>query len=147
MKQQKTFSPRPADFSPEWLLVDARGAILGRLATKIADLLRGKDLPTFAPHLPPKRGVVVINAAEVETTGRKELQKEYFRHSGYRGSDRYTKLRTLREKKPTEALRRAVARMLPKNRLQDRFLANLRLFAGEDHDLAAQKPRPVSLSS
>ncbi len=144
MKIQKTFVLKNGDRQPEWVLIDAKNQILGRLAVQIADILRGKDRPEYTPHLVSGRGVVVINAAEIKTTGIKEFTKEYVRHSGYRGGDSYTSLREMLAKKPTAVIEMAVKGMLPKNRLQAEFMKKLRVFPTAEHTLTAQQPTPIN---
>jgi len=116
-----------------WHLVDAKDQILGRLATKIARLLSGKDKVEYVPYLDLGDNVVVINAAEVAVTGRKEKQKIYYRHSGYPGGLKAETLEELRQRRPEEILRRAVKGMLPKNKLQKSMLKRLHIFAGDKH--------------
>ncbi|OIO51907.1 50S ribosomal protein L13 [Candidatus Peregrinibacteria bacterium CG08_land_8_20_14_0_20_41_10] len=143
----KTFIPKVlAALEHKWYLIDAEDQILGRLAVKVADLLRGKNLPQFTPHMNMGGYVVVINAEKIKTTGNnKEIEKTYFRHSGYKGSEENITLQTMRAKKPTEVIRLAVRGMLPKNRLRDDFLRNLKIFAGPVHPHTAQQPEQVKL--
>lgn len=117
----------------DWYIIDASGRVLGRVATEIATLLRGKNKSTFALNLDGGAFVVVVNAEKVILTGRKEEQKRYYRHSGYLGNLKTETVEDLRKKKPTEMLRIAVRGMLPKNRLRNQFMARLKLFAGKDH--------------
>lgn len=117
----------------KWHLIDAEDQILGRMATKIARLLSGKDKVEYIPYLDVGDNVVVINAKEVAVTGKKERQKIYYRHSGYPGGLRAETLRELRERRPEEIIRRAVKGMLPKNKLQKSMLKRLHIFAGEEH--------------
>lgn len=121
------------DIKRAWHLIDAKGKILGRLATKVAHLLIGKDKPYFVPHLDCGDFVVVINAKEIEVTGKKENQKIYTRYSGYPGGLRKETLRHLRERNPQEIIRRAVSGMLPKNKLRKKRLKRLFVFAEEKH--------------
>jgi large subunit ribosomal protein L13 len=127
MKEQK------AKIERAWHLVDAKDQILGRLATKIVRLLSGKDKVAYVPYLDGGDHVVVINAAEIAVTGKKEKQKTYYRHSGYPGGLRSEALEELRQRRPEEIIRRAVKGMLPKNKLQSSMLKRLHIFAGEEH--------------
>jgi len=123
----------------DWYMIDASGRVLGRVATEIAVLLRGKNKPTFTSNLDGGAFVVVINADKVVLTGRKEEQKRYYRHSGYLGNLKTETVADIRKKKPTEILRIAVKGMLPKNRLQSLFINRLKLFAGENHTYGSAK--------
>jgi len=140
----KTFSPKTAGLTRKWFLIDAEGKTLGRLATKIADLLRGKSKPEFAPHVDLGDGVIVINAAKIRLSGNKLTQKKYYSHSGYLGGLKEITAEKLLEKDPTEVLKRAVAGMIPKTRFKNEVLKRLRLFADADHSMAAQKPEKLS---
>lgn len=137
--------PKPSQIEREWYLVDAQGQILGRLASKIAKVLQGKHRPYYTPHWDMGDYVVVINAAEVWLTGRKEEQKTYFRHSGYPGGLKEENVAKLRERKPEELIRRAVRGMLPKNRLSKEMIKKLYLYAGDQHPHEAQKPKELEL--
>ena len=128
-------------FAPEWLLIDAKGRTLGRLASEIADMLRGKHKPIYSPHLDTGDYIVVINADQVKMTGNKTKDKYYFHHTGFPGGARLVQAEKLLADKPTEVLRLAVKRMLPKNALNRKALLKLKLYAGTDHPHAAQKPR------
>lgn len=128
-----------------WYLVDAKDQTLGRLATKIADLLRGKNKPYFSPHVDCGDFVVVINAGEVKLTGNKENQKIYYHHTQFPGGLRETPISKLRIKKPNEILKRAVNGMLPKNKLRKEFMSKLKLFSGAEHNHEAQKPTQIDL--
>ena len=140
----KTFSPRKADQQAAWFVVDAQGETLGRLATRIAGVLRGKHKPTFAPHVDGGDYVVVINAAGVEVTGDKRLQKRYWRHSGYPGGIRSRSLQEMLDDRPEEVVRLAVRGMLPRNRLGRQQLRKLKVYAGAEHPHEANKPQPLS---
>ena len=144
-KLQKTYSPKPADLSHDWLVVDAADVPLGRLASNVAQLLRGKHKPTFAPHVDGGDYVIVINAEKVAVTGRKEDEKIYYRHSGYPGGLRASSLRQLREKYPDRVIKNAVRGMLPKNRLGRQIIGKLKVYAGPDHPHAAQNPQPLDI--
>src|SRR6201987_1268401 len=139
----KTYNAKPGEITRDWYLVDAEGLTLGRLATRIADTLRGKLKPQYTPHVDPGDFVAVVNAEKIVVTGNKLDQKRYYRHSGYPGG---LKTRTLREqldRRPTEVLRVAVKGMLPKNRLARKQLTKLKIYAGPEHQHEAQNPRPL----
>jgi large subunit ribosomal protein L13 len=144
-KLQKTYTPKPGDLSHDWFVVDAANVPLGRLASNVAQILRGKHKPTFAPHMDGGDYVVVVNAAKVAVTGRKEDEKIYYRHSGYPGGLRASSLRQLRETHPERVVRNAVKGMLPKNRLGRQILGKLKVYAGPEHPHAAQKPQPLDI--
>ncbi|MBV8257699.1 MAG: 50S ribosomal protein L13 [Actinobacteria bacterium] len=141
----KTYSAKPGEITREWFLVDADGQTLGRLATQIADTLRGKRKPQFTPHVDTGDFVIVINAEKIQVTGNKLDQKRYYRHSGYPGGLRSRTLRDQLERRPTEVLRVAVRGMLPKNRLARQQLTKLKIYAGPEHPHSAQNPRPLDL--
>jgi large subunit ribosomal protein L13 len=144
-KLQKTFTPKPDDLNHEWFVVDAADVPLGRLASNVAQILRGKHKPTFAPHVDGGDYVVVINADKIAVTGKKEDEKIYYRHSGYPGGLRAATLRELRESYPDRVVRNAVRGMLPKNRLGRQTLSKLKVYAGPDHPHAAQSPQPLDI--
>lgn len=133
------------DITRKWHVVDAEGKILGRLATRVAMVLRGKDRPSYSPDRDLGDYVVIINAEKVAVTGNKMLQKKYYRHSGYRGNLKETNLKEMLEKKPEEVLRHAVKGMLPKNKLGSKILKRLRIFTGAEHPHAAQNPEIMDL--
>jgi len=141
----KTYNAKPGEVAREWYLVDADGLTLGRLATRIADTLRGKRKPEYTPHVDTGDFVVVVNAERIAVTGNKLDQKRYYRHSGYPGGLRSRTLREQLERRPTEVLRVAVKGMLPKNRLARQQLTKLKIYAGPEHPHAAQNPRPLDL--
>ena len=141
----KTYIPKEDEIEKRWYAVDVDGAVLGRVATRIARILRGKNKPLFTPHMDIGDYVIVLNAAKVVTTGRKELTKTYFRHSGYPGGARFETAEKLRQRKPEELIRHAVRGMLPKNRLGRRLLKKLHVYAGADHPHIAQKPEALIL--
>jgi large subunit ribosomal protein L13 len=143
----KTYSAKPGEITREWYLVDAEGKTLGRLATQIADTLRGKQKPQYTPHVDTGDFVVVVNAEKVRVTGNKLDQKRYYRHSGYPGGLRSRTLREQLERRPTEVLRFAVKGMLPKNRLARQQLTKLKIYAGPEHPHEAQNPRPLETNS
>src|SRR5437764_13768778 len=143
----KTYSAKPGEIAREWYLVDADGLTLGRLATLIADTLRGKRKPQFTPHVDTGDFVIVVNAEKIHVTGSKLDQKMYHRHSGYPGG---LKTRTLREqldRRPTEVLRVAVKGMLPKNRMARQQITKLKIYAGTEHPHEAQKPEPLEVQT
>jgi large subunit ribosomal protein L13 len=139
----KTYSAKPGELTREWYLVDAEGKTLGRLATQIADTLRGKRKPQYTPHVDTGDFVVVVNADKIQVTGNKLDQKRYYRHSGYPGGLRSRTLREQLERRPTEVLRVAVKGMLPKNRLARQQITKLKIYAGPEHPHEAQNPRPL----
>ena len=130
-----------------WHLIDANGLVLGRLATKVADILRGKHTAVFTPHVDRGDFVVVINARGVKLTGKKLEKKLYYRHTEYPGGLRVTPAEKLLAEKPETLVRLAVKGMLPKNRLSRRLVTKLKIYAGEDHPHAAQKPEPLALGA
>ena len=142
---QKTHSPKPADVERAWYVVDATDVPLGRLASELAPVLRGKHKATYAPHIDGGDFVVVVNADKVHVSGNKEIEKIYFRHSGYPGGLRAETLSEVREKHPERLVEIAVRGMLPKNRLGRQMLRKLKVYAGSDHPHAAQKPEPMAL--
>ncbi len=145
----KTFHswhPKAGELQREWLVVDAQGEVLGRLATQIAHLLRGKHKPTWSPHTDAGDFVIVVNASGVQLTGRKAQQKMYYRHTGYPGGIKETPFRLMIANHPERVIKFAVKGMLPKNRLGRRLLKKLHVYAGPNHPHAAQQPRPVSLA-
>ncbi len=134
----KTYSPKASDIVRKWHVVDASGQTLGRLATKVAILLRGKHKPLYAPHLDTGDFVIVVNAAEIRVTGKKAEQKTYYRHSGYPGGLKSTSFAKLRQEHPTRIIEHAVKGMLPHNRLGAAMLKKLKVYAGPDHPHQAQ---------
>jgi large subunit ribosomal protein L13 len=143
----KTYSAKPGEITREWYLVDAEGKTLGRLATQIADTLRGKRKPQFTPHVDTGDFVIVVNAEKIQVTGNKLDQKRYYRHSGYPGGLRSRTLREQLERRPTEVLRVAVKGMLPKNRLARQQITKLKIYAGPEHPHEAQNPKSLELDS
>jgi large subunit ribosomal protein L13 len=142
----KTYTAKPGEIEREWFLVDAEGQTLGRLATRIADTLRGKGKPQYTPHVDTGDFVVVVNAEKIAVTGSKLDSKMYYRHSGYPGGLRQRTLREQLERRPTEVLRVAVKGMLPKNKLAAAQLRKLKIYAGPDHPHEAQAPKELALS-
>jgi len=140
-----TLSAKASDNQNKWSIVDAKGAVLGRLASKIAYRLRGKHNPFFTPHVDTGDSIVVINADKIVLTGRKMKQKCYYRHSGYIGGLTTITAEKLMEKRPEDLIRFAVKGMLPKNRLGSKLIKKLKVYAGEEHPHAAQSPEALEL--
>jgi large subunit ribosomal protein L13 len=143
----KTYVATPTDRERNWLLVDAEGQTLGRLATRIADALRGKRKPTFTPHVDTGDFVVVVNAEKISVTGAKRQEKLYHRHSGYPGGLKTRTLDEMLEKRPEEVIRIAVKGMLPKNRLARKQITKLKVYAGPEHPHAAQQPQKLEIET
>jgi large subunit ribosomal protein L13 len=142
----KTFTATPADIRHDWHVVDASGVPLGRLASAVAQLIRGKHKPTFTPHMDGGDFVVVVNAAKVKLTGKKLEQKKYFGHSGYMGHESFTPVQQLLEKKPELVIERAVFGMLPKNSLsRQRLRLKLKVYRSAEHPHEAQQPKPFAV--
>jgi large subunit ribosomal protein L13 len=141
----KTFVAKPKEVDRRWYLIDAEDRILGRLATRIATILRGKHKPVFTPHVDTGDFVVVVNAEKIRLTGKKWDNKVYYRHSGYIGGLKKITARKLRDKKPEELIRLAVKRMLPKTKLGARQLKKLKIYSGPEHPHEAQKPEKLEL--
>jgi large subunit ribosomal protein L13 len=141
----KTHSTKPSEIRREWYLVDAEDKTLGRLASEIAKVLRGKNKPIYAPHLDTGDYVIVINAEKVHVTGRKLDQKIYYRHSGYPGGLTSISLREQLKRHPTRVIRSAVWGMLPHNRLGRAVMKKLKVYAGDSHPHQAQQPEPLEL--
>jgi large subunit ribosomal protein L13 len=139
----KTWNAKAEDVERRWYVVDAEGQTLGRLATRIADALRGKGKPTYTPHVDSGDFVVVVNADKIAVTGKKLDEKRYYRHSGYPGGLRSRTLREQLERRPTEVVRTAVKGMLPRNRLARRQITKLKVYAGPAHPHEAQRPEPL----
>ena len=136
----KTYSAKPLEVERKWYLIDADGQILGRLATTIADILRGKNKPEFTPNVDTGDFVVVINADKIQVTGKKETDKIYYHHTGFPGGLKSASFKDLMEKDPTKALEKAVKGMLPHNTLGRQQFNKLNVYAGAEHPHAAQKP-------
>jgi large subunit ribosomal protein L13 len=143
----RTYQATAQDRERGWFVVDAEGKTLGRLATQIADVLRGKRKPTYTPHVDVGDFVIVVNAEKIVVTGKKLEDKRYWRHSGYPGGIRFQTLGTLLEKRPEEVIRRAVKGMLPRNRLARQQLRKLRVYAGPEHPHQAQKPETLEIET
>jgi len=140
-----TYSPKASEITRSWHVVDAEGLVLGRMATEVARILRGKHKPMFAPHLDTGDHVIVINADKVVLTSGKAARKDVWRHSGYPGGIKRATYGDLLQTKPEEAVRRTIRGMLPKNRLGRSMATKLKVYAGPDHPHAAQQPSPLAL--
>jgi large subunit ribosomal protein L13 len=143
----KTYQATSQDRERVWHVVDAEGKTLGRLASQIADVLRGKRKPTYTPHVDVGDFVIVVNAEKIAVTGNKREKKLYWRHSGYPGGIRSRTLGDLLEKRPEEVIRKAVKGMLPRNRLARQQLRKLKIYAGPDHPHQAQKPEQLEIET
>ncbi len=143
----KTVSASKETITKGWVLIDAEDQILGRLSSKIAFILRGKDKVNFTPHADAGDNVIVINAEKVKLTGNKLTEKEYVRHTGYPGGQRFSTPKELLARKPTEVVRMAVSGMLPKNKLGDALRRNVYIYAGAEHPHAAQQPKEIKLNT
>lgn len=141
----KTYQPKKEELEPKWYLVNAEGRVLGRLSTELAKILKGKNKPSYTPHLDTGDFVIVVNAGKVALTGKKMKEKIYYRHTGYPGGIRQMTAGELIAKKPAEIIRMAVKGMLPKNSLGRQMLRKLKVYAGPDHPHEAQKPEPLEL--
>jgi large subunit ribosomal protein L13 len=143
----KTFSATPSDIEQVWYIVDAEGMVLGRLATEVARIIRGKHKPIFTPHMDTGDNVIVINASKVKVTGRKAEQKNYFSHTGYMGHEKFTPYATMIAKHPERVIEKAVYGMLPKNALGRQVLRRkLRVYATAEHPHIAQQPKPLTFT-
>jgi large subunit ribosomal protein L13 len=142
----RTYTPKAAEIERRWHVIDATDVVLGRLASQIATLLRGKHKPTFAPHVDTGDFVIVVNADKVALTGAKREQKRAYRHSGYPGGLRSVSYVELLEKNPRRAVEKAVRGMIPKNSLGRQQLTKLKVYAGPEHPHAAQKPQPFQIT-
>lgn len=140
----KTYSAKPGEIERKWWVVDAEGQTLGRLASKIAPLLRGKHKPQFTPHVDTGDFVVVVNAEKIAVSGKKKTEKLYYGHSGYPGGLKSRSLGELLKKRPTQVIERSVKGMMPKSKLGNRQLKKLKVYAGSKHPHAAQKPEEIS---
>lgn len=143
----KTISANKATVQKEWVLIDAEGEILGRLASIVAKILRGKHKPSFTPHVDCGDNVIIINAEKVRLTGNKWTEKQYFSHSGYPGGQKVTTPEALLRKNPIALVEKAVKGMIPKNRLGRAIFKNLHAYAGTEHPHEAQKPKEIKLNS
>ena len=144
----KTYSAKPSDIDKAWIIIDADGIVLGRLATVVAARLRGKHKPQFTPHMDTGDNAIIVNAEKVQLTGKKRTAKTYYRHTGYPGGIRSTTAdKMLDGKHPERVVLKAVQRMLPGNRLSRKLMTNLRVYAGPDHPHEAQKPETVNVAA
>lgn len=143
----KTYLPRVDLEQRKWHVIDAEGAVLGRLAVQIADVLRGKNKPVFTPHLDAGDFVVVINAEKVRLTGKKETDKHFMTYSGWKGGERYRSVAEVRSRRPEQLIMHAVKGMIPKNRLGSRLLTKLKVYKGQAHPHAAQQPAQLKVAA
>ena len=141
----RTFSAKLSDVKHDWYIVDAQDISLGRLASQVAQILRGKHKPKFTPHMDMGDYVVIINAEKVRTTGRKEELKTYFRHTGFPGGERFISYRDMMKKHPERIVQAAVRGMVPHNRLGRQVMSKLKVYAGTDHPHEAQKPKTLEI--
>lgn len=142
----KTYSAKPQEVGGQWHVIDADGQVLGRLATRVADILRGKNKPEFTPHVDCGDFVVIVNAEKVKVTGKKEQAKIYRRHSGFPHGFKEETLASLRQRRPTAVLERAIKGMLPHTRLGAHQFTKLKVYAGPEHPHSAQNPQPLKLA-
>ncbi|MEM9647540.1 MAG: 50S ribosomal protein L13, partial [Bacteroidota bacterium] len=142
----KTISANKSTVDKQWLLVDAEGQTLGRMASKVAKLLRGKHKPNFTPHVDCGDNVIVINAEKINLSGNKWEDKEYLRYTGYPGGQRSTSAKELLDRNPERIVEKSIKGMLPKNRLGADLFRNLKVYAGPDHGQEAQKPKAINLN-
>ena len=142
---KRTYVTKPEDIQRKWYVVDAKGQTLGRLASEVAQVVRGKHKPIYTPAADVGDYVIVVNAEKVHVTGRKLDQKKYYRHSGYPGGLKEISLRRMLEERPTRVIELAVRGMLPKNRLGRKMIKKLKVYAGADHPHEAQQPEPLEL--
>jgi large subunit ribosomal protein L13 len=147
LSEMRTWNAKPHEIDRRWYVVDADGRTLGRLATAVADTLRGKRKPQFTPHVDTGDFVIVVNAEKIRVTGKKLDDKIYYRHSGYPGGLKSRPLRAELDRRPTEVLRHAVKGMLPRNRLGRAQIRKLKIYAGPEHPHAAQSPEPLEVES
>jgi large subunit ribosomal protein L13 len=142
----RTYFPKQGDINPRWYVIDAKDLVLGRLSTRVASILSGKNKPTYTPFLDTGDFVIVLNAEKVVLTGRKEHEKTYRRHTGYPGGLRERAARFVRAEKPESMIERAVAGMLPKSKLGRKMIKKLKVYRGSEHPHAAQKPEAIEVS-
>ncbi len=141
----KTYSPKQEDIKRQWFVVDAKGKTLGKIATKLADILRGKNKPLYSPHLDCGDFVVIVNAKEVHLTGNKVTDKVYQHHTRHGNGLRTATVREVLEKRPDQVIFKAVAGMIPQNKLKKDILRKLKIYPGADHEHTAQQPKPLDL--
>lgn len=145
MNSNQTVSAKPQDIERKWYVIDAEGQILGRLATQVANILRGKDKPYFTPNLDCGDFVIIVNADKVKLTGKKLDQKMYVTHSGYMGGRKETSYRKMMQEKPELVVEHAIKGMLPKNKLSNQVFSKLKVYAGPDHPHEAQQPEVLEI--
>ncbi len=145
MKRNSTYSAKTGEVSRNWFIVDASGKVLGRLASKVANVIRGKEKAEYTPHIDTGDFVVVINASKIKVTGKKMEQKIYFRHSGYPGGHKMTALKDQLSRFPERVITSAVRGMLPKGRLGDRLITKLKVYKGSEYKQTAQKPQQLEV--
>ncbi|MEA1986892.1 MAG: 50S ribosomal protein L13 [Candidatus Marinimicrobia bacterium] len=142
----KTYSAKAGDINHEWFVVDAKDKVLGRLASDVAQVLRGKHKPMFTPHMDTGDFVIIVNAEKIRVTGKKEQMKSYFSHSGYPGATKNILLKDMREKHPERIIKKAVKGMLPHNKLGTKILSKLKVYAGPTHPHEAQNPKKLEIN-
>jgi large subunit ribosomal protein L13 len=140
----KTYLPKDSLAQRKWHVIDADGAVLGRVASQCAQILRGKNKPIFTPHMDTGDFVVVINAAKIRVTGKKETEKEFMTYSGWKGGEKYTSVAQVRARQPEKLVTHAVRGMIPKNRLGRVLMTKLKVYKGAEHPHAAQQPTPLA---
>jgi large subunit ribosomal protein L13 len=141
----KSFMAKKGELEPKWMLVDADGAVLGRMASKIAPILMGKNKPTYTPHVETGDYVIVVNAEKVRVTGKKAQDKQYDYYTHFAGGHKFVSFADMMAKKPERVIELAVSRMLPKNKLRRKMLKKLKVYRGPEHDHQAQKPEKIEL--
>ena len=141
----KTFSIKPSEIQKKWILIDAEGVVLGRLAAKVATILRGKEKPTYTPHMDMGDYVVVVNCEKIRVTGAKQTDKMYYHHTGFPGGIRSASFEQLIDKEPERVIQRAVKGMMPRSPLGRAMLKKLKVYAGPSHPHAAQQPQPLTI--
>ena len=142
---QTTFSPKASQIEKKWYLIDAEGKVLGRIATRISDILRGKHKPGYTPHLDDGDYIIIINAEKVKLTGRKSEDKEYFHHTKWVGNEKFTNIKKVLKEKPEFVIEHAVWGMMPKSKLGKQVFNNLKIYRGSEHPHAAQKPEKLEI--
>jgi len=142
---QKTFALKEKEIEKKWFVIDAEGKVLGRLASEAARILKGKNKPTFSYHLDMGDNIIIINAEKIKLTGKKADEKEYFRHSGYPGGDKYTNIKKYLQEKPEFVIEHAIKGMLPKTKLGKSLFGNLKVYAGAKHPHESQKPEKIEI--
>jgi large subunit ribosomal protein L13 len=145
MTLQKTYAIKVSQIEKKWFIIDAEGKILGRIATKIADILRGKHKPNYSPNLDMGDNIIVINAEKIQLTGNKNEDKEYYSHSHYPGGIRFANIQKVRKEKPEYIIEHAVKGMLPKSKMGSKLFTNLKVYAGSEHPHKAQMPEKLEV--